>query len=155
MADIAIDPVTNGPVVFQDRQTTVEGIFACGNVLQVHDLVDYVSDEAEIAGRGAACYVTEQQKDSPLVVDVKPGDKIRYVLPQKLNVNNSQGKVDLYMRVTEPMGRTVFTVCDDKGNLLSKAVKMRAMPGEMEKITVDLSQIGSAESIVVKGEAGK
>lgn len=155
MADIAIDPVTNGPVVFQDRQTTVEGIFACGNVLQVHDLVDYVSDEAEIAGRGAACYVTEQQKDSSLVVDVKPGDKIRYVLPQKLNVNNSQGKVDLYMRVTEPMGRTVFTVCDDKGNLLSKAVKMRAMPGEMEKITVDLSQIGSAESIVVKGEAGK
>ena len=155
MADIAIDPVTNGPVVFQDRQTTVEGIFACGNVLQVHDLVDYVSDEAEIAGRGAARYVTEQQKDSSLVVDVKPGDKIRYVLPQKLNVNNSQGKVDLYMRVTEPMGRTVFTVCDDKGNLLSKAVKMRAMPGEMEKITVDLSQIGSAESIVVKGEAGK
>lgn len=156
MAGIDIDPVTGGAIVFQDRQTTVPGIFACGNVLQVHDLVDYVSDEAEIAGSGAAAYVmNEAHNDSENVIDVKPGENIRYVLPQKLNISDTQSKVDLYMRVTEPMPRTLFTVCDDKGNVISKNIKMRAMPGEMEKISVDLSLIRDAGSIVVKGETTK
>ena len=156
MAGIAINPVTGGAIVYQDRQTTVDGIFACGNVLQVHDLVDYVSDEAEIAGRGAALYVkNECAAQAESVINVDAGEKIRYVLPQKLKIGKNEGKVDLYMRVTEPMGRTLFTVCDDKGNIVAKSTKMRAMPGEMEKITVDLSVIADSKKIVVKGESAK
>lgn len=131
-AGIAIDPVTNGAVVDEKRQTEREGIFACGNVLQVHDLVDYVSDEAEIAGKGAAEYVLKGNTVRK-TVKAKAGDGVRYVLPQRINLSDKE--VSLFLRVTRPFGKVKYTV--SSGNtVLATAVRLKAAPGEMEKIVV-------------------
>lgn len=85
-AGIELDPVTKGPAVDQLRQTAAEGIFACGNVLHVHDLVDYVSEEAETAGRAAADYLLRGRVKTE-ELSVSAGEGIRYVLPQRLRMD--------------------------------------------------------------------
>jgi hypothetical protein len=110
----------------------VAGIFACGNVLQVHDLVDYVSEEAERAGIGAANFIRAGEK-SAVAISTKPGYGVRYVLPQ--TVSTTDKDVSLFLRVTQPFGKVKFTVrSGDK--VLAVAKKLKAAPGEMEKITV-------------------
>ena len=132
-AGIPIDPVTTGALVDEHCQTQAEGIFACGNVLQVHDLVDYVSDEAERAGRGAAAYLVEKA-DTGRTVAVRPGNGVRYVLPQ--NVHTDCGEdVSLFLRVTQPFGKVCYTVRSGD-TVLATAKRFRAAPGEMEKLTV-------------------
>ena len=132
-AGIPIDPVTNGALVDEHCQTQAEGIFACGNVLQVHDLVDYVSDEAERAGRGAAAYLAEKANTGRTVA-VRPGNGVRYVLPQ--NVHTECGEdVSLFLRVTQPFGKVCYTVRSGDA-VLATAKRFRAAPGEMEKLTV-------------------
>ena len=149
-AGIPIDPVTNGAVVDENRQTAVEGIFACGNVLQVHDLVDYVSDEAEIAGKGAAEFVKgEAQKGA--TVTTKAGYGVRYVLPQKVTTNSGKG-VSLFLRVMNPYGNVRFTV-KSGDTVLATVVRLKAVPGEMEKINVSADKLSSAtEEITVSLE---
>ena len=141
-AGIPIDPITNGALVDETCQTQTPGIFACGNVLQVHDLVDYVSEEAERAGLGAVAYVNGQAAAGDTVA-TKPGPGVRYVLPQRVH----KGKqVDLFLRVTQPFGKCVFTVsAGDK--VLTTAKRIMAAPGEMEKLTVDTT--GITEPITV------
>ncbi len=141
-AGIALSPVTNGAVVDQNRQTETEGIFACGNVLQVHDLVDYVSDEAEIAGAGAADYVLNGKSDGK-TVQTKTGNGIRYVLPQRVNTKEDKD-LDLFLRVTEPFGRVKYTVSSGK-EILATAIRLKAAPGEMEKLTVKADKLSLAE----------
>lgn len=132
MAGIPMDRVTSGALVDEHCQTAVPGIFACGNVLQVHDLVDYVSEEAERAGRAAAAYI-EKSEGTNAGVNVLAGQGVRYVVPQLIN---SKGQdVSLYLRVAEPHGRVRFVVKDDKSILLDTK-RMKAVPGEMEKLTV-------------------
>ena len=88
MAGIVIDPVTNGAVVDENRQTTRAGIFACGNVLQVHDLVDYVTLESQLAGEGAAKYIlSKNRRRSYKYAETKPGNGVRYVVPQNINLD--------------------------------------------------------------------
>ena len=131
-AGIPMDPVTNGAMVDEHCQTAVPGIFACGNVLHVHDLVDYVSDEAERAGKGAVNYInglTSQQ----VQIATKPGNGVRYVMPQTIHSRNED--VTLFLRVTQPVGKVKFTVSSDD-QVLATAKRLRAAPGEMEKITV-------------------
>ena len=131
-AGIPIDPITNGALVDENCQTQVPGIFACGNVLQVHDLVDYVSEEAERAGLGAVKYVGSSNA-SHNAIATKPGNGVRYVIPQTINSQNED--VSLFLRVTQPFGKVKFSVTDgDK--VLAVAKKLKAAPGEMEKITV-------------------
>ena len=131
-AGIPIDPITNGAIVDECCQTEIPGIFACGNVLQVHDLVDYVSDEAERAGLGAVKYVNGL-KDTENALQTKPGNGVRYVLPQ--TIRSTDEDVSLFLRVTQPFGKVKFTVSDGE-NILAVAKKLKAAPGEMEKITV-------------------
>ena len=131
-AGIPMDPITNGALVDEHCQTQVPGIFACGNVLQVHDLVDYVSEEAERAGLGAAQYVHNGGRDYP-TVPTKPGYGVRYVLPQ--NVHICEEDVSLFLRVTQPFGKVKFTV-KSGDTVLASAKRLRAAPGEMEKLTV-------------------
>ncbi len=132
-AGIPIDPITNGAIVDENRQTAVEGIFACGNVLQVHDLVDYVSDEAELAGIGAAAYVLGNLKVGN-TVKTAPQNGVRYVLPQRVNTCKNED-ISLFMRVTKPFGKVRFTVRSGD-NVLATAVRLKAAPGEMEKIVI-------------------
>lgn len=131
-AGIPMDPITNGALVDEHCQTKVPGIFACGNVLQVHDLVDYVSEEAERAGLGAAQYVRSGGGEYPSV-PTKPGYGVRYVLPQ--NVHVCEEDVSLFLRVTEPFGKVKFTV-KSGDTVLATAKRLRAAPGEMEKLTI-------------------
>lgn len=143
-AGIPIDPVTNGAIVDENCQTQVSGIFACGNVLQVHDLVDYVSEEAERAGHGAAMYVKAGSKVSDTVA-TKAGFGVRYVIPQQINKTGED--VSLFLRVTHPFGKVKFTVCD--GNkVLAVAKKLKAAPGEMEKIVVKAAALAQTKGPV-------
>jgi hypothetical protein len=132
-AGIPIDPITGGALVDETCQTQVPGIFACGNVLQVHDLVDYVSDEAERAGIGAAAFVQEREKEASYVA-TKPGYGVRYVLPQQIN-KNAENDVSLFLRVTQPFDNVKFTISCG-GVVLSAVKRLKAVPGEMEKLTI-------------------
>ena len=141
IAGIPMDPVTSGALVDENCQTGVEGIFACGNVLHVHDLVDYVSDEAERAGIAAANYVAGK---TPCAEAIKTcaGNGVRYVIPQV--IHDTQKDVALFMRVTQPFGKVRFTVSDGE-TVLATARRQKAAPGEMEKITVKAEMLKKAK----------
>lgn len=147
-AGIPVDPITNGPVVDENCQTEIPGIFACGNVLQVHDLVDFVSDEAERAGRGAAAMVLEGETTSRML-STKAGSGIRYVLPQQIHTDGNR-EISLFFRVAKPYGKVKITA--KSGDVLLADKKcMRAAPGEMEKLTIGCTE-NISEPIVVSLE---
>ena len=138
-AGIPIDPITNGALVDENCQTQIPGIFACGNVLQVHDLVDYVSEEAERAGVGAAKLVAGQTEGGKTLA-TRPGNGVRYVLPQSVH---TQQDVSLFFRVTQPFGKVKLTVTDGE-KILATAKRLKAAPGEMEKLTVKAEALKTA-----------
>lgn len=144
IADIPIDPVTSGALVDENCQTQVEGIFACGNVLHVHDLVDYVSDEAERAGVAAAQYISGNQKESHAIA-TKAGNGVRYVIPQV--IHNLDKDTALFMRVTQPFGKVRFTVSDGE-TVLATARRQKAAPGEMEKLVVKADMLKQAKGTI-------
>lgn len=132
-AGVEIYPNTKGAVVYQNRETSVPGIFACGNVLHVHDLVDFVSEEAEIAGIAAAEYAKsgEIERDA---VDCECGDNIGYVLPQKID-KNTDGDVKIFFRVRNVFKNCAVKVeCDGKTIVYKK--KRIVLPGEMETVSL-------------------
>ena len=134
-ASVSIDRVTNGAFVDQDRQTEVEGIYSCGNVLHVHDLVDFVSEEAEIAGRGAAEYIKGEMGKSDVNITVKADGKVRYTVPQRITAEKD---VSVYFRVADVFRDKKVTVRSGDTVIYSKKHQKLA-PGEMEcvKITAD------------------
>lgn len=137
-AGIPLSPKTKGAIVYQNRETEAEGIFACGNVLQVHDLVDFVSEEAEIAGRGAAEFVLHgpHLRDG---VSAEAGQGVSYVLPQKLD-RSASGSVKLYFRVAKPVKDFKLILrCGE--NVLIERKKRVAVPGEMETLLLKEEQI--------------
>ena len=143
---IPMDPVTGGALVDDICQTQIPGIFACGNVLQVHDLVDYVSEEAERAGIGAADLILNGTASAESL-STKPGNGVRYVIPQ--NVRKTDGDVSLFLRVTQPFGKVKFTVTSGE-QVLTVAKRLKAAPGEMEKLTIKAEMLKQAtEPIVV------
>lgn len=148
-AGIPMDPITNGALVDENRQTQVSGIFACGNVLQVHDLVDFVSDEAELAGIGAVRFLVKENA-AKTTVPTKAGNGVRYVLPQRVTVQEET--VSLFLRVTKPFGKVKFTVKSGE-TVLTEATRLKAAPGEMEKLTVKAEKLnGITEEILVSLE---
>ena len=96
-AHVPLDPITNGPMVDSTMQTETAGIFACGNVLHVHDIVDFVTRESRTAGKNAGLYALGQLKTS-VSVPCKPAKGIRYVMPRKVLTENPDG-ANLFMRV--------------------------------------------------------
>ena len=141
-AGISIDRITNGAVVDQNRQTAIEGIYACGNVLHVHDLVDYVSEEAEIAGRAAAEYLKVGAKTDIDITLVADG-KIRYTVPQR--ITSKEKDVTVYFRVSDVYRGARIVVKDGDKVLISKK-KQKVAPGEMETVTLSakmLEELGS------------
>ena len=142
-AGIALHPITSGACVDEYRMTESEGIFACGNVLHVHDLVDYVSDEAELAGRGAALYV-KGEYPTGRTVNTVAGNGVRYVLPQKMHTDGKES-IDLFFRVASPHGRVKITVkCGD--DIVMTANRLRAVPAEMEKLTLKADKLKELNS---------
>ncbi len=141
-ADIDISGITNGAVVDQDRQTSREGIFACGNVLHVHDLVDFVSQEAELAGKAAAEYIKHGKKHT-LEIAIKTDGKIRYTVPQIITDTKD---VTLYFRVSDVYKNAKINVTDGDTLILSKR-KQKLAPGEMQSITLKREQIVGAKEL--------
>ncbi|MGJ4850419.1 NAD(P)/FAD-dependent oxidoreductase [Bacillota bacterium Meth-B3] len=135
-AGIALDRVTGGPAVDEDRETFVPGIFACGNVLHVHDLVDNVSEEAILAGRSAAAYAKGQSPAPDGWRETRAGKGVRYVVPQRLTSARA-GEVDLYFRVSAVYrSATVAVKCGDA--VLKRRKRAVMTPGEMEKVVVPI-----------------
>lgn len=141
-AQVDISPITNGAVVDQDRQTSVPGIFACGNVLHVHDLVDFVSEEAEIAGKAAAEYINGSQSDA-LSIPVKTDGKIRYTVPQ---IITRKKDVTVYFRVSDVYKNVSVKVTSGNAVIVSKK-KRKVAPGEMESITLKRDQLDSVKEL--------
>ena len=129
LADITIDNKTSGPIVGELRQTDMDGIFACGNVLQVHDLVDFVSEEGELAGIGAAQYIKDNF-DNGITHKTIADEGISYVVPQHINTNNIQDKVRVYMRVKDVYSdKIIHAYLGDK--LIAKKKEIKFLPAEM------------------------
>ncbi len=137
-SDVEMSPVTSGAVVDENRMTSVEGIFSCGNVLHVHDLVDNVSNEAEIAGEAAARYALGESTNNAEKVSVIARDGVRYALPQR--VSSGEGSVKIYFRVGD-----VYTNCklvvESGGEIISSKRHMVLAPGEMGGVSIDKSRI--------------
>ena len=141
-ANVSLDRVTNGAIVDQDRQTATKGIFACGNVLHVHDLVDFVSEEAEVAGKSAAAYIlgsTEKTLNIPLSVD----GRVRYTVPQVITAKKD---VNVYFRVADVYRNVTLKVLDGE-RVVAQKKKSRMAPGEMESITLKASAFADAEEL--------
>ena len=131
LAGIPISPVTKGPIVDQFRQTLVEGIFACGNVLHVHDLVDFVSNESELAGRSAAEYLKNPTFGENFV-STERGENVSYIIPHRICVDLGRDMIMLF-RVKKPMEKVRITV-ESNGTELASEYRERVLPGKMEKI---------------------
>jgi len=151
-AQVELSPVTGGPVVNQWMQTSIPCIFACGNVVHVNDLVDNVSRESEIAGRQAARYAMGLLPQPQGTVTCEPGDNVRYICPQHIDLSGEDSEVDLYFRVNRPEEKVfVRLLCNGKELKKKRAVKVN--PGEMEHLKVSLSDLtaGKLEVSVEKG----
>ncbi|MBQ3811385.1 MAG: FAD-dependent oxidoreductase [Kiritimatiellae bacterium] len=148
-AGVALDPVTGGAAVDQTRQTSVPGVFACGNVLHVHDLVDNVTAESLLAGEAAAIFATGEglcPSPNPSRA-VRAAGAVRYVVPQRVAAD-AEGTVDLYFRVGSVQKPAVCEVrCG--GKVVATRRKPVMTPGEMEKITVDAAKIADDVEVFV------
>ena len=137
-AGIEMDPITGGALVNGERETSAPGIFACGNVLHVHDLVDFVSEEAEIAGRAAVRFLSERER-AGAAITVKGMRGVRYTVPERLD---TMEETKVYFRVSDVYRDKKITVWDGERVLLSKK-KMKLAPGEMESVTLTKEMLTS------------
>lgn len=146
-AGITLDNITGGARVDQGRETSVDGIFACGNVLHVHDLVDFVSYEAEIAGINAAEYIKgNHTKD--VSIDIKTDGKIRYSVPRMISQKKD---VTLYFRVSDVYKNKKINVYKN-GEMILSLKKAILTPGEMCSIKIKGEMLSDAKDLMLKLE---
>lgn len=135
-AGVLISQITSGPVVGDRLETSAEGIFACGNVLHVHDLVDYVSEEAALAGTSAAAYVkADTKKEKTHTVELMAEKGVRYTVPQKIDVENMKDQITVRFRVADAYKDRFISVYYDGVRVSHKKKKVLA-PGEMEQVVL-------------------
>ncbi len=134
---LKLDPATKGIYVHEDMSSLTEGVFACGNVLHVHDLVDFVSEESEKAGKAAADYVLRKTKDSKEAPAIKvlPKGDIGYVVPHYIRPENVEKNVELFFRVRRIFGKSKIVVQLD-GEKIASFKREHMAPGEIEKIVL-------------------
>ena len=137
-AGITLDRVTGGASVNGERETEIEGIFACGNVLHVHDLVDYVSEESAIAGKAAAKYI-QGKSNKEISISLKTDGRVRYTVPQRLT---EVADTSVYFRVAD-VYRDAKIVVRDGDNVIISKKKQRLAPAEMEKVELTKDVIAS------------
>lgn len=135
---------TRGPIVNEMMETTSEGIFACGNSLHVHDLVDFVTAESRVAGKGAARYLKGEVTRSGKYVECKAGNGLGYILPQKVDVSNIDGAVDFKFRVRTPMENKKIVV-KLNGEVIRSIVRPHLLPAEMETVSIKKEMFTSNE----------
>ena len=142
-AGIELDRITNGPSVDEYRETLHKGVFACGNVLQVHDLVDYVTEESQIAGEGAAKFIKGEKKSGDYI-NTQGTNGVRYIVPQRINKETDKD-VKLYFRVGQVFKNVKLVVkCGDE--IIMSKNKKKMAPGEMENVLIKLDTVKSLPS---------
>lgn len=158
-ADVILDDRTGGPIVNEGRETNIDGIFACGNVLHVHDLVDWVTEESQIAGNWAAKYIKDEYQRSEQKLDLKAGENVAYVIPQSIELESeSRKRIPLYMRVSTPLTAVDIELYAD-GEELYSFTEPFAKPGEMisvplaQKTLDDLEDVSEIRVDIIEKEA--
>lgn len=149
-AGAKVDNKTKSVTVNQYYETTIKGIFVCGNVLHVHDLVDYVTEESKIAGLGAARFILNSEDDFK-EIEVISGNLISYVVPQRVKI--SKEKVVFKFRVKKPLENVTLNIKVD-GEIVKKVRKSFMIPSEMERIVFDMETINddNKEILIEVGE---
>lgn len=153
-AGVMLMPKTRGPYVNESMETNIEGVFACGNVLHVHDLVDFVSMEGAKAGKGAVKYIQGQLKNTA-VIETKAEEGIGYVVPAYIRPENIEDKLEMMFRVTKNARNVKVGIFMD-GKLMKTIPKKHVAPSEMEKILLkkeELMQQGSVLTLrLIEGQ---
>ncbi len=140
-AGVALNPITSGPVVNDSLETSIDGVFACGNVLHVHDLVDYVSQEAATAGKNAARYILNGKAADSKMVEILPVDGVRYTVPKFVRPDEMDDTLTVRFRVGDVYKNcAIATYFDD--TLISKRKRPVMAPGEMEQVILDKKKLG-------------
>lgn len=154
-AGVEMSPVTSGPVVNESLETNIPGVFACGNVLHVHDLVDYVSEEATRAGANAAKFVKgDSENSSDYVIDLVATEGARYTVPSTINVDRMDDLLTVRFRVGAVYKDSYVSVYFDDERVMHNKKRIMA-PGEMEQIILQkkkLQEAGNIKKITVKIE---
>ncbi|MBE6097281.1 MAG: NAD(P)/FAD-dependent oxidoreductase [Schwartzia sp.] len=132
---IELHPRTNGPVVDQHRETSMPGIFAAGNVVHVHDLVDFVSDEAEIAGKYAALTALGKNAASDRDLAVTPGAGVNTCVPQHLRLSSESEAVRLFMRAAQPKRKVKLSIMSGGQEVMKKILPV-VKPSEMISVEI-------------------
>ena len=144
-AGIEMDRRTNGPCVFENMETSIPGVFACGNVVHVHDLVDFVTAEAEKAGRSAAQYVLQGAAAEGKVFQTACGACVTYTVPQRIRLAAMGDKTEVSFRVNRSFAKSRVLVTDEAGTVVAKFSRQHMAPGEMEHITLPKVLLEKAE----------
>ena len=134
-AGIAIDPRTRGAVVYENMETSMPGVFACGNVCHVHDLVDYVTAESQRAGAAASAYVQSSPAPSGPVLEVKNGPGVTYTVPQKIRPERVEKNCGIFFRVNRICGDSEIVVSSGETEI-ARFKREHLAPGEMEHISL-------------------
>ena len=146
-AGISIDPRTSGAVVYENMETSLPGVFACGNVAHVHDLVDYVTAESQRAGRAAARYVLEGAGPEESALEVVSGDCVTYTVPQHIRPGRVEQGCELFFRVNRVCGPSRIAVTSG-GRQLAAFRRDCLAPGEMEHITLPRALLDKADGAI-------
>ncbi|MDY5440930.1 MAG: NAD(P)/FAD-dependent oxidoreductase [Candidatus Enteromonas sp.] len=139
---------TRGSEVDDFLQTTIPGVFSCGNVLHVHDLVDYVVEEGRVAGKNAAKYLENELSFGP-VIETKAGRGIGYVVPGRIHVEGEEPTVPIKFRVRKPCRNVVITYSQN-GVILKKTPKLAMVPSEMEIFRLPRNLLSKEGDLVVE-----
>lgn len=151
---VQMDSVTAGPVVDESLGTSIPGVFACGNVLHVHDLVDYVSEEASRAGANAAKYVKGELAATGRHVDIHAADGVRYTVPRSIHVDQMEDTLTVRFRVGAVYQDCFVNVYFGQKKVMSRKKKVMA-PGEMEQVVLQKKKLleeTGMEQITIKIE---
>ncbi|MBR6822182.1 MAG: NAD(P)/FAD-dependent oxidoreductase [Clostridia bacterium] len=145
-AGIEMDPVTRGPKVDENYMTSIDGIFACGNGLHVHDLVDFVSLQAERAAEGAARYLSDGKSEAG-VITLRNGSNVSYTVPKYIH-KDAGINTEVFFRVSRPMDKASLTVsCGDR--LIRKLARRKVMPSEMDRVMITVKDLKDLDGDIV------
>lgn len=144
-AGIEIDRRTNGAYVYENMQTSVDGIFAAGNVVHVHDLVDFVTAESIRAGKAAAEYALGKRTISEHCITLTNGDGVNYTVPQRIRTENIGKTAEIFFRTNAVRGASLIKVCNG-AKVIAEYKRDRMAPGEMEKIIIPAIKLDGVEN---------
>ncbi len=143
---VAMNPAANGPRVNESLETDREGVFACGNVLHVHDLVDYVSEEAAQAGKRAAAYLNGSLKKAGREIPIRAVDGVRYTVPAAIDLERMEDMQTVRFRVGNVYRNAAIEVSFNGKPILNRKKNVLA-PGEMEQIVLKKADLKQAENL--------